>query len=91
MKTNALRKQLDDMLPALSNLCIRLASKGVCGDEAPHVFSSYNYPPIDNERCCCGAVTWSEAVELRRAHCAQILRDGGELSNEPEQNPFLRR
>jgi hypothetical protein len=90
MKTNALRKQLDDMLPALSNLRIRL-SNGMCGDEAPHVFSLYNYPPIDNERCCCGAVTWAEAVELRRVHCAQILCDDGELSSEPEQNPFLRR
>lgn len=90
MKVNTLRKQPDGLLPALSNLCIRL-SNGMCGDEASHVFNSCNYPPIDNERCCCGAMTWADAVELRRAHCAQILCDGGELSNEPEQNPFLRR
>jgi len=90
MKENTLRRQLDDTHRAL-RLCIRLSKGMWCGDEAPHVFSSYNYPPIDNERCCCGAVMWAETVELRRVQCAQILCDGGELSNEPEQNPFLRR
>jgi len=52
-------------------LVVRDASIPKCGAEAPHVFqpgpasASPPYRPADDQRCECGAVTWSEAVEER--------------------------